>query len=115
MHQLGYGGGEASIFGGLWYFFGVLLKMEKKVSYKHSGASSPPPTPGRQTPSEWQGKASPLGGVGGLKQGCYGYKRGSMCSQVAESDEKALRGLFYQGTNPIVGAPPSWPMLSFSP
>lgn len=25
------GVGEASIFGGLWYFFGVLLKMEKKV------------------------------------------------------------------------------------
>ena len=67
------------MFGGLWYFFGVLLKMEKKVSYKHSGASSPPPTPGRQTPIEWQGKASPPGGVGGLKQGCYGYKRGSWC------------------------------------
>lgn len=79
VHQLDYGGGGGIYFWWVVVFFWCFIKNgKKKLSYKHSGASSPPPTPGRQTPVEWQGKVSPPGGMGGAKAGVLWLQEGEL-------------------------------------
>lgn len=56
--------------------FGVLLKMEKKVILVSTRGASSPPSPGR--PQKCQGKASPLEGWGGLKQGLLWLQEGEL-------------------------------------
>ena len=68
--------------------FGILLKMEKVILVNKHSMVLPPLPPGR--PQKCQGKASPLEGLGALKQGLLWLQEGELALGAGCLSQDAL-------------------------